>query len=118
MPGEQPGSKPELLRSPIRDRVTAAATHSALQRNRLMVSSARLSPDNAELAPAVDGPPASAYFRSAATWLTADLQSSLRLERADLMQVIFATRRFASAHCFFTSAAHAFAATVASAINC
>jgi hypothetical protein len=55
------------------------------------------------------------YRRPAAIWLTADLQPSLRLPRADLTQAIFATRLRASAHCCFRSPAHAFAAVVASA---
>ena len=55
------------------------------------------------------------YFRPAAIWLAADLQSSLRLASADLMQVTFATRVRASAQCCFRSAVHAFAAAAAPA---
>lgn len=55
------------------------------------------------------------YFRSAAIWLTAALQSSLTLARAFLMQATLATRLRASAHCCFRSAAHAFAAVAACA---
>jgi hypothetical protein len=54
------------------------------------------------------------YFPPAATRLIADLQSSLRLARADLIQDNFAVRRCASAQRCFTSFVHAFfAAAVA-----
>jgi len=49
-------------------------------------------------------------FLPAATWLIADLHSSLRLVRADLIQANFAVRRCASAQRCFTSFVHAFAA--------
>jgi hypothetical protein len=49
-------------------------------------------------------------FLPAATWLMADLQSSLRLVRVDLIQANFAVRRRASAQRCFTSFVHAFAA--------
>jgi hypothetical protein len=56
------------------------------------------------------------YLLPAATWLIADLQSSLRLARVDLMQTNFAARRRASAQRCVTSFVHAFAAA-AVAVN-
>ena len=55
------------------------------------------------------------YFRPAATWLIADLQSSLRLVRADLIQTNFAARRRVSAQRCFTSSVHTFAAAAVAA---
>ena len=55
------------------------------------------------------------YFLPAATWLIADLQPSLRSERADLRQAIFAGRRRASAQRCFTSSLHVFAAAAVEA---
>jgi hypothetical protein len=55
------------------------------------------------------------YFRSAATLLIADLQSSLRLVSADLMQTSFAARPLASAQRCFTSSLHTFAAAAVAA---
>jgi hypothetical protein len=53
----------------------------------------------------------------AATWLIADLQSSLRLARADLIQANFAVRRFASAQRCFTSFVHTFFAAAVAVNN-
>lgn len=85
----------------IADGVTEVAALTALQRDKSMIGAQ----NHADLG----------YFRSAAIWLTADLQSSLRLARADLMQATFATRLRASAQCCFRSAVHAFAAVATSA---
>ena len=55
------------------------------------------------------------YFLRVATAATAALQSSLKLERAFLMQATFWMRRRSVPHCFSTSARHVFPAAATSA---
>ena len=55
------------------------------------------------------------YFLRAATAATAALQSSLRLERAFLMQATFWIRRRSVPHCCCTSVRHVFPAAATSA---